>query len=59
MSNLIELTRSDIRTLKRDYNSGMSMSDVADAWGLGISTVRRLLTVAGVTIRPHGRQPQN
>lgn len=59
MSTKIELNKRDQKKLVKNYTSGMPLAEVADAWGMGIQTVRRLLVDAGVEIRPRGRQPQS
>lgn len=57
MSSKIELSKRDTKSLVKRYEKDReSLAELAEATGYAISTVRRILVDAGVTIRRRGRQ---
>jgi DNA-binding CsgD family transcriptional regulator len=44
-------------TIKKLYESGKPMAQIADRDGRSIASVRRILMDLGVKIRPPGRRP--
>ena len=59
MPAMITLNKTKTKKMTSQYiRKGMSLQSIANEWGFSIATVRRLLTDAGVTIRPRGRQKQ-
>ena len=43
-----------IPTLKKQYEAGMSVAQIAAAHGVVPETIRRRLVLSGVTMRPRG-----
>lgn len=59
MTALIEFDRTNTAYVIREYTKGFSMTVIAEEFGVSVTTIRRVLLDADVTIRPRGRQPQD